>query len=96
MVLRAPDRAFQPAAGNFIAYTTPNAEPWADRMLLLPELRTLRDAVGMSVCGRPRSGKETEHLQRKQLLVGPRLRHRRDTNIPAVTILSRIWTLLVP
>jgi len=45
---------------------------------------------------RPRSGKETEHLQRKQLLVGPRLRHRRNTNIPAVTILSRIWTLLVP
>jgi hypothetical protein len=42
------------------------------------------------------SGKETEHLQRKQLLVGPRLRHRRDTNIPAVTIQSRIWTLLVP
>jgi hypothetical protein len=31
---------------------------------------------------RPRSGKETEHLQRKQLLVGPRLRHRRNTNIP--------------
>jgi hypothetical protein len=39
---------------------------------------TCRDDPGKDLA----PAKKTEYLQRKQLLVEPRLRHRRNTNIP--------------